>query len=123
MDITGLDILQISEKIYPYVTDYFKGCKLSDFKEWSFESYIFNLSELTHLIPAQHQHRFKDTDKFNGASGFLDFETVPEDYENKKFLLMTITDEDNTKIYFLYVQELNEDYDKQSDILIADFMT
>ena len=122
MDIKNLNILQISEKIYPYVSDYFKGCTLSDFKEWSFESYIFDLSELTHLIPEQYHHRFKDTDEFNGASAFLDFEAVPEEYENKKYLLMLIADKNNAICYFLYIQELDGDYDKQRDILIADFM-
>ena len=95
MDITGLNITQIQEKIYPIVADYFKGCKLSSFKEWGFESFIFDLTELTHLIPDKHNHQFKDDTKFNGASGFIEFDLMANEYQNKTYILMIIADEFN----------------------------
>ena len=122
MQIQGLNINQISQKIAPYVVNYFKGFTLSSFKEWSFESYIFDFEEVEHLILEQYRHQFNDDDKFNGVSGDIEFISMPDECKNQKYLLMLITDSDNSRAYFLYVQELDNDYNKQRDILIADFM-
>jgi hypothetical protein len=118
----GLNIIKKKKKIYHYVSDYFKGCKLSSFEDWAFESYIFYFEEIIHLIPKKYHQQFKDDDKFTGASGLLEFESMSDEYQNKEYVLMTVTDEHNTKIYFLYVQELDEDTNEQRDILIKDFM-
>jgi len=58
MQIQGLSINQISQKIEPYVGDYFKGFTLSSFNEMSFESYIFDYEEVKHLILEQYRHQF-----------------------------------------------------------------
>ena len=122
MDITGLNIMQIQKKIYPYVAHYFKRCKVSSFKEWAFDSFIFDFEEIIHLIPSKHHHRFKDGARFSGASGFLELDSTTAEYQDKKYILMLISDENNKTAYFLYVQELSNNYDKQRDILIKNFM-
>ena len=122
MDIRGLTIQQIQEKIYPIVADYFKGCKLSTFKEWAFESFTFDLTELTHLIPKHYIQKFKDDVRFSGASGVIEFDSTATEYQNKTYILMLISDEFNKQAYFLYVQELDNEFNKQRDILIKDFM-
>ena len=122
MDIRGLNIQQIQEKIYPIIADYFKGCKLKSLEEWAFDSFIFDLTELLHLIPKHHIQKFKDDVRFNGASGFIEFDSTATEYQNKTYILMLISGEFNKQAYFLYFQELDNEYNKQRDILIKDFM-
>ena len=127
MDISGMDILEVSDKVKPYFATHFKdsGSRLVDLDNGIFqEAYRVGYDEVMHLIPTEHQNHFNDADIFMGYCGYVelaDKDDSPDDIEHIAMLLAT---EDCTKALFLYLQEtLVPSTEIQSDILIADFMT
>lgn len=114
MDISGMDLWQISGEMGKYLQDYFKGCALSNMDECLFgESNIFDFEEVKHLIPKRHHHLFKSTDKFNGASGIIE----PDEMGKCEYMITLITNEDYTKALLLCIQESDE-----KAVILKDFM-
>ena len=116
LDIRGLDMTEISHQMERYVADYFKGFSLPVGASLFQESYLLDYDECVDMIPTQHRQHFRETDKFNGASGFLEGIGT---FDDSTPILMLLTNDDNSKALFLFVREPA----KQHDILLADFLT
>jgi len=55
MDITGLDIIQISQQMTTHVENHFKGFKLPQ-GDSLLESYLLYFDEVKDAIPEQHHY-------------------------------------------------------------------
>ena len=114
---------EISVKLAPYIVNYFTDCELYGLDDNLFaESYLLGYDEVAHLIPSEYKGLFSKTDFFNGASGFLDFNYQAGQFKGSDYTIMLLSNEDNSKALFLYVQASNFVTSIQTDILIADFM-
>ena len=60
MDITGLDIIQISQHMTTYVENHFKGFMLPQGDSLFQESYLLYFDEVKDTIPEQHHNLFND---------------------------------------------------------------
>ena len=115
MDIKGLDLVQISQKLAIYVSEYFTGFTLAEGESLFAESYLFYFEEVKDSIPAQYNHLFNDESKFNGAAGFIEV-------NDKEHCIMMLTDEDYNHVYLLSKQDSDAD-GNESTVIIKDFMT
>ena len=111
MNITRLDMAQISQLMSVYVERYVKGFKLSEGDSLFQESYLLHYDEVE--IPEQHRHRFTNTDKFNGASGFIKADS------QENFVMLLIS-EDYTTAYLLSMQGSDLEGNEQT-VIIGDF--
>ena len=94
MNITGLDMVQISQHMEAYVQSHIKGFTLTAGVSMFQESYIFDFTEIKANIPPRYHHLFKDTDKFNGASGFIE-------HDSQEYTIMLLSDENYTTAHLL----------------------
>lgn len=118
-----MNIIEISRQLQHYVTDYFKGCKLSGLDEGMFaESCQFDFTEIKHLIPPEYHGLYKDTDWFNCASGYVLFDSKSDEFRGSVFMVMLISDEEYSNALFLLLQEENDVTHTNRDILLADFI-
>ena len=115
MDIKGLDLVQISQKLAIYVSEYFKGFTLADGESLFAESYLFHFDEVKDNIPAQYHHLFNDDSKFNGAAGFIEV-------GDTEHCIMMLTDEDYNRVYLLSKQDADVDGNEKT-VIIKDFLT
>ena len=68
MDIRNLTLPEILDKIKHHVKIYFNDWAIEEPEKGLFEeSVILYGEECRHLIPKEHNHRFKDSDIFNAA--------------------------------------------------------
>jgi len=111
MNIKGLDMAQISRLMAIYVESHVKGFKLSEGDSLFQESYLLHYDEVE--IPEQHRHRFTSTDKFNGASGFIEV-------DSRQYVLMILVSEDYSTAYLLSIQGPDLEGNEQT-VIIGDF--
>jgi hypothetical protein len=114
MDIKGLDMTQISQKLAIYVESYFDGFRLPERDSLFQESYRLHFDEVKDSIPRQHHHLFGDDNWFNGASGFIEVGT-------QEHLVMLLADENYETVFTLCLQEADEEGDERT-IIIKDFL-
>ena len=123
MNIEGLNMQEITLAIKDYIIEYFKSCILADMSDNIFcESNIFEFSEVEHLIPSKYHHIYNE-EKFVGSCGNLNFQSKSVEFSDCDYIVMLLSNFDNSKILFLYVQEQNNLLNKQRDILIKDFIS
>ena len=115
MNITGLDMVQISQRMEAYVQNHIKGfiqtCNTSIFQE----SYVLDFTEIKATIPPRYHHLFKDTDKFNGASGFIE-------HDSQEYTIMLLSDENYATAYLLALQWTDASGEEHTAI-IGDFLS
>jgi len=114
MNITGLDMVQISRLMAVHVENHVKGFKLSDGDSLFQESYLLHYDEVEASIPEQHRHRFNSADKFNGASGFIEA-------DSQEHFVMLLISEDYTTAYLLSMQGSDLEGNEQA-VIIGDFL-
>ena len=114
MNIKGLDIVKISQLMATYVEGYIEGFVLPRGESLFQESYLFDFEEIAELIPAQYHHLFKSTDRFNGASGDIEF-------DSQVYSLSLLVDEDYATAFLLCLQEVSEEEDGNI-IIIKNFL-
>ena len=118
-----MDFLAVSKMLVPYITAYFTDCELFGLDDNLFaENYELGYEDVEHLILDEHRSMFSESDYFNGASGFLDFNYQTGQFKGNGYTIMLLSNSDNSKALFLYVQASNLVTGEQSDILLADFM-
>lgn len=123
IDIKGLNLVQVSNSLEEYIAEYFKYCKLSKSNRGKFEeSYTLYFEEIKHLIPEEYHKLFKNGDKFNGASGYLKFKLKSKEIMNNDYIIMLLSDEDNTKAYILCLQEINSTTNEERIIILKNFL-
>jgi hypothetical protein len=118
MNIKGLDLTEISRRLEKHITDYFTGYTLAAGQCLFAESYLFYFDEVKHIIPGKYHNLFKDTDKFNGASGFIKPNAMSS--KSDECVVMLLTDEFYEKAYLLCLQETDE-AGKERIIILQDF--
>lgn len=121
MEIKGLNLSEISEKLKPHVAGFFTDSKILDEEGGMFqESVTLYADEVRHLIPPEHNSRFKDTDKFGAASGYIRFETKGTAFRGKLYIVMLL--HTSTHALLLYLQEQNDITHDSRNILLVDFL-
>ena len=126
MDIRDMDMLEISDKLKPYIATHFKGSgsQLVGLDNGVFqEAYRVGYDEVMHLISEEYQSRFCDADMFTGFSGYVELAAKDDAPNDIEYIAMLLATEDCANALFLYIQEtLVPSTEIQNDILIADFM-
>ena len=119
MDITSLTLAEISAKLKHYVTIYFIDSSIHEDENGLFQECVtLHHSECCHLIPKEHQSRFKDVDTFNAASGYIRFKSKGYQFKGKEFVVMLL--HTDTSALFLYLQEQDNATHADRDILLVD---
>jgi len=114
MNIKGLDIVKISQLMAIHVESHIKGFVLQEGESLFQESYLFDFEEIAETIPSQYHYLFKITDRFNGASGDIEF-------DSQKYILSLLVDEDYATVFLLCLQEVSEGEDGNI-IIIKNFL-
>ena len=114
MDITGLDIVQISAKLAAHAESHITGYKLPKGQSLFQENYLLHFDECRDFIPARYHHHFKAADKFNGFSGFVEA-------GGQQYVLMLLAGEALTTAYLLSAQSADAEGSAEA-IIIADFL-
>ena len=74
MDITNLTLSEVSGKLKHFVTIYFIDSTIVEEEGGLFnETVTLYGEEVRHLIPPEHNSRFRDDDAFQASSGFIRF--------------------------------------------------
>ena len=118
MDITGLAVDEISDRLKRYVEGYFRDCVImNDSSRWFSESYLLHFEEVSHLLRLdKYSGAFSEGDKFNCAAGIVEI------YPLIKYVIMLVSTEDHSKALFLYLQVPNPNTGETRDILLKDFV-
>ena len=120
MEITGLTLSEISDKLKHYVTIYFIDSSIIEEEEGLFqESIALHVVECRHLIPSEHNSQFKDAEILNAASGFLRFKSKGYQFKGKEYIAMLLYTD--THALFLHLQEQDNSTHTNRDILLVDF--
>ena len=114
MNIAGLNMTEVSQRMEAYVQSHIKGFTLSAGASMFQESYIFDFAEIKATIPPQYHHLFKDTDKFNGASGFIE-------HDSQEYTIMLLSDENYTTAHLLTLL-WTDTSNKEHTAIIGDFL-
>lgn len=121
MNIKGLTLDEISQRLKPCLESHFRGCTLSNNNLFA-ESYLFDFEEVQHLIPKEYHNYFKPTDKFNGASGFVEFDTVTETFRHNEYLALLVVSEDYSRAFLLALQETDKETGSIKVTILKDFL-
>ena len=124
VNIKGLDLGEVSSQLQGYVTEYFKDqTNTPRLDECLFtESYLFDFEEIQHLLPTEYHKFFKPTDKFNGASGYLEFDSESEPDGTCEYILSLLSNEDYSKALFLLLQEIDNTTNEEKVVILKDFL-
>jgi len=114
LDVRGLDATDISRRMEKYVSAHFKGFKLSGGNSLFQENYVLDFTEVKAMIPQEYHHLFKDTDLFNGASGFME-------HDSQTYIIMLLSDENHATAYLLTMQWTDKT-GKENTVIIGDFL-
>ena len=121
MDVTRLTLSEISAKLIHFVKIYFIDSLLVDEEGGLFQECVtLHGEEVRHLIPPEHTSRFKDTDIFNAASGFIRFKSKGYQFKGREYTAMLLSTD--TITLFLYIQETDNSTHTSRDILLVDFL-
>jgi len=114
MNIAGLDMVEVGQRMEMYVQNHIKGFVLSVGVSMFQESYLFDFTEIKATIPPRYHYLFKDTDKFNGASGFIEHDSL-------EYTIMLLADESDAVAYLLTLLWTDAN-DKENTAIIGDFL-
>ena len=111
MDIKGLTLQEIGEKMKKFLPSYLQP----DFQFQ--ESYQLQFDEIKHNIPHKYHKFFNDDDKINSASGGV--ETEDSEYNHT---IILVSNSDNSEALFLFLQKENKETGEVETDLLASFM-
>jgi hypothetical protein len=121
MNIEGLTIKDIDEKIRHYVTDYFKGSTIINYAGELFtENYTLQFDEIAVDLPEK--HLFKDTDNINNASGCIHLADISEEHRGYEYNIILLSNADYTKVLYLILQKISEETNEAEHIILKNFM-
>ena len=87
MNIKGLTIREISEKIRPYVADYFRNSTITNYEGELFtENYTLEFGEIGVDLPDKEQ--FSDTDRINNGSGYVYLANASEEHRDFEYIVI-----------------------------------
>jgi len=90
MNIKGLTMREISEKITPYVADYFKGSTITNYAGELFtENYTLGFGEIAVDLPQK--HLFSDTDNINNASGYIYLTNTAAEHKGFEYVAVLLS--------------------------------
>ena len=106
MDIKGLDMLQISNRMEACLTAHFPGYALTSDANGIFQEVIrLQYDEIDHLIiQPEHKPLFNTDEWFLGASGIIELSNTHSGGK-ETYTVMLVLDEPQTKALFLYVSK------------------
>jgi len=119
LEVKGLDVVDISQKLAIYVAEYFNGYKLGEGESMFMEGHMFEFDEIKDIVPSKHHHLFTDESRFNGMSGYIIVGCV--DGKKDERVISLLMDEDSEYAYLLCLHETKEKED-DTIILIKDFL-
>ena len=124
MNIKGLTIKEIDDRIRHYVTDYFTGSKISNYAGELFtENYTLQFDEIAVDLPQK--LLFQDSDQINNASGYIYLNDISEKHKGYEYviiLLSTAADYDNSQALYLILQKISEETGDTENIIIKNFI-
>jgi len=111
MDITGLTLQEIGEKIKKFLPSYLQ----SDFQFQ--ENYQLQFDEIKHHVPKKYHKFFNNDDKINSTSGSVEVIKIEYDYN-----LILVSNEDFTEALFLFLQKENKETGEVETELLTSFL-
>ena len=111
MDITGLTLNEVGEKIKEYLPPILQY----DFQFQ--ESHQLEFNEICHNIDKKYHKLFKDNDIFSCANGSVEDDDFECDY-----IVMLVSNEDSTQALFLLLQTENKSTGKTETELLQSFV-
>lgn len=121
MNIKGLTIREIDEKIRHYVTDYFKGSTVTNYSGELFtENYTLQFDEIAIDLPQK--HLFQATDNINNASGCIYLADVDEKHRGYEYIIILLSNPDYSKALYLILQTINEETGNAEHIILKNFI-
>ena len=115
MDITGLDMTQISQKLATYVKNHVNGFTLAEGESLFAECYMLYFEEVKERVPDHYHAIFDDEDIFNGAAGFVEV-------DGREWVILMLADEKFTKVYLLSMQDDTDVTRDVETVFIKDFL-
>ena len=118
--VTGLDSVEISQKMERYVIDCFPAFKLDTGQSMFMEGHIFYLEEIDSVIPDKYRHLFTDESKFICMSGFI---TVghAQDQSDERTIMLIMNDSGKRAYLLLCLQEVDGTGEERI-FMIKDFL-
>ena len=121
MNITGLTIKEISEKMDCYVKDYFKGSTVTNYAGELFtENYTLEFDEINVDLPEK--HLFQDTDNINNASGCVYLADISEEHQGYEYVIILLSNADYSKALYLILQKISEETGTAEHIILKNFI-
>ena len=123
MNITGLTIKEISEKMDGYVKDYFKGSTVTNYAGELFtENYTLEFDEIGVDLPQK--HLFQDSDNINNASGYVYLNDISEEHKGYEHIIILLSSADyyNSQALYLILQKISEETGDTENIIIKNFI-
>ena len=121
MNVTGLTMREISEKVKPCVTEYFKGSTVTNYDGELFqENYTLEYGEINVDLPQK--HLFNDTDQINNASGNIYLADVSEEHKGHEYVVILLSNAEYTQALFLIIQKINQETGNAENTIIKNFI-
>lgn len=121
MNIKGLTLREISAEMESYVTDYFKGSKVTNYKGELFtESYSLEFGEIVVDLPQK--HLFQDTDQINNASGCIYLADICKEHQGYEYIIVLLSNADYSKALYLILQRIRNDTGEAENIILKNFI-
>jgi len=123
IDITGMEIHQVSNIMESYLVNYFTGFIVTYEANIIFqEVFCLAYDEIVNVIPAEQKNFYSKDGWFNGASGFIDLSSI-YDGSNETYIVMLLMNEQQTQALYLYVTRFEAASNNDNPyILVKDFM-
>ena len=121
MNIKGLTSAEISEKVYVYVKEYFKGSTITNHAGELFqENYNLEYGEIAVDLPQKHM--FQDTDQINNTSGFVYLDNISQEHNGYEFIIILLSNSDYSNALYLILQRINTETNDTEHIMLKNFM-
>ena len=121
MDVTGLDMLQISKLMETCLAEHFAGHSIISDSNGIFQEVILlAFDEIEHLLVQPVGERlFNNGDWFFGASGFIEL-CNNSDGSTENYTVMLVMNTDHDRLFYLYASK-RDAAGNEVNILIKDF--
>ena len=122
MDITGLDMSQISAKMEVILAEHFTGYIIGSDTSGIFQEVIrLAYDEIDHLlIRPEEPQLFSGGEWFNGASGIIEL-CRADNRDVETYTVMLVLNEQQTQALYLYASKWNATTQSDVNILIRNF--
>ena len=121
MNIKGLTMREISEKIRPYVADYFKGSTITNYERELFqENHTLEFGEIAVDLPQK--HLFNDSDNINNASGYVYLTNTAEEHRGYEHIVILLSTADYSTGLYLILQKISEKTSDTEHIILKNFI-